>query len=68
MDLWYNLDWTTGGVTAQPSVKEVIDAMTALGTLYLLLKVTATVLSLWFSSRKLFRWIRRRRNKRKTHR
>ncbi|MEE4578848.1 hypothetical protein [Paenibacillus polymyxa] len=42
--------------------------MTALGTLYLLLKVTATVLSLWFSSRKFFRWIRRRRNKRKTHR
>ncbi|TQS01391.1 hypothetical protein FKV70_03685 [Paenibacillus ottowii] len=66
--MWYNLDWTTGGVTAQPSVKEVIDAMTALGAFYMILKVISTILSLWFSSRKVYRWIRKRRNKRKTHR
>ncbi|GAB1533423.1 hypothetical protein YSY22_48460 [Brevibacillus formosus] len=39
--------------------------MVSLGTLYLFLKVLATLLSLWFSTRKLYRWIRKWRNKRK---
>ncbi|MGZ0043385.1 hypothetical protein [Paenibacillus ottowii] len=42
--------------------------MTAFGVLYLILKLTATLLSLWFSGRKVYRWIRLKRNKRKTHR
>ncbi|MDY7990707.1 hypothetical protein UY286_08525 [Paenibacillus polymyxa] len=66
--VWYNLDWTTGGVTAQPSVKEVIDAMVAFGVLYLILKLTDTLLNLWFKGRKFYRWIRLKRNKQKTHR
>ncbi|GED25649.1 hypothetical protein BAG01nite_17510 [Brevibacillus agri] len=39
--------------------------MVSLGTLYLCLKVLATLLSLWFSGRKLYQWARKRRNKRK---
>ncbi|MGG1251050.1 hypothetical protein ABE205_20775 [Brevibacillus agri] len=39
--------------------------MVSLGTLYLCLKVLATLLSFWFSGRKLYRWARKRRNKRK---
>jgi len=37
-----------------------------LGTLYFFLKVLATLLSLWFSSRKMYRWWKRKRNKRKS--
>ncbi|WP_282189413.1 hypothetical protein [Paenibacillus pabuli] len=42
--------------------------MTVFVALYWVLKVIATLLSLWFSGRKLYRWNRKSRNKHKTHR
>jgi len=52
---------------AQPSEKEVI-ALVTLVALLDVLKWIATILSLWFSGRKLFKWIKRKLNKRKNHR
>ncbi|GIO32669.1 hypothetical protein J2TS6_38100 [Paenibacillus albilobatus] len=42
--------------------------MAALVTLLDILKWIASLLSLMFSIRKLYRWIKRKLNKRKTHR
>ncbi|TBL75997.1 hypothetical protein EYB31_20790 [Paenibacillus thalictri] len=58
--LWYNMVDKYGGyVRGAASYKEVI-VSDMLGTLYLFVKVVATLLSLWFSLRKLHRWIRKR--------